>query len=191
MGYPGSRRQVSQWMQLQRSRPAPTTPKKYLKRRRGTSPTPKTPAQETGKKARLPSVKQLAWLLIRDRETLAEKDMMALRRICQEPTIELVYSLAQEFVEMFRQRAAAMLDPWLNACQQSGVNNLQTFAEGIKKDYDSIQAALETAWSNGQTEGQVNRLKMLKRQMYGRANFDLLRKRTLGIEAAALRPRPP
>lgn len=191
MGYPGSRRQVSQWMQLQRSRPAPTTPKKYLKRRRGTSPTPKTPAQETGKKERLPSVKQLAWLLIRDRETLTEKDMMALRRICQEPTIERVYSLAQEFVEMIRQRTAAMLDPWLNACQQSGVNNLQTFAEGIKKDYDSIQAALETAWSNGQTEGQVNRLKMLKRQMYGRANFDLLRKRTLGIEASAPRPRPP
>jgi transposase len=118
-------------------------------------------------------------------------EQAALRRICQEPMIEGVYSLVQDFLKMIRQRVVAMLDPWLNAYQQSGVNNLKTFAEGIRKDYDSIRAALETAWSNGQTEGQVNRLKMLKRQMYGRANFDLLRKRTLGIEAQAHRPRPP
>jgi len=80
---------------------------------------------------------------------------------------------------MIRQRVAAMLDPWLNACQQSGVTNLQTFAEGIRKDYDAIRAALATTWSNGQTEGQGNRLKMLKRQMYGRAGLDLLRIRVL------------
>jgi hypothetical protein len=64
----------------------------------------------------LPSVKKLAWLLIRDRETLAEEEMMTLRRVRQEPAIEHVYSLAQEFVKMIRQRVAAMLDPWLDAC---------------------------------------------------------------------------
>ena len=55
----------------------------------------------------------------------------------------------------------------------------ESFAEGIRKNYDAIRASLETAWSNGQTEGQVNRLKMLKRQMYGRAGLDLLRTRVL------------
>lgn len=54
-----------------------------------------------------------------------------------------------------------------------------TFAAGIRQDYAAVQAALATHWSNGQTEGQVNRLRFLKRQMYGRANFDLLRRRVL------------
>jgi transposase len=179
LGYPGSRRQVSQWMQIHRRQPAPTTPKKYLKGQRTTSPSTTTPVQEVKNSKRLPSVKKLAWLLIRDRKTLDEKEMMVLRRICQEPAIKRAYSLAQEFVEMIRQRVVAMLDPWLNACQQSGVTNLQTFAEGIRKDYGAIRAVLETIWSNGQTEGQVNRLKMLKRQMYGRAGLDLLRIRVL------------
>ena len=179
LGYPGSRRQVSQWMQLQRRQPAPTTPKKYLKGQRTTSPSTIAPVQEVEISGCLPSVKKLAWLFIRDRETLDEEETMTLQRICQDPAIERVYSLAQEFVEMIRQRIAAMLDPWLDACQQSGVTNLQTFAKGIRQDYGAIRAALDTNWSNGQTEGQVNRLKMLKRQMYGRAGLDLLRIRVL------------
>ncbi len=56
---------------------------------------------------------------------------------------------------------------------------LQSFATRIDQDYAAVRAALETQWSNGQTEGQINRLKLLKRQMYGRANFDLLRQRVL------------
>ena len=72
-----------------------------------------------------------------------------------------------------------MLDPWLKAFQQSGVTNLQTFAKGIRQNNGTIRAALDTNWSNGQTEGQVNRLKMLKRQMYGQAGLDLLRIRVL------------
>jgi len=90
-----------------------------------------------------------------------------------------VYALSQEFAMMVRQGIAAMLDPWLIACQDSGVTNLQTFADGVKRDYNAIRGALETVWSNGQTEDQVNRLKMLKRQMYGRAGLDLLRTRIL------------
>jgi transposase len=56
---------------------------------------------------------------------------------------------------------------------------LQSFATRIKEDYAAVRAALETTWSNGQTAGQTHRLKLLKRQMYGRANFDLLRQRVL------------
>jgi len=63
---------------------------------------------------------------------------------------------------------------------QSGINALKGFVKGIKQDLVAVINALSLPWSNGQTEGQVNRLKLIKRQMYGRANFDLLRKRVIG-----------
>lgn len=56
---------------------------------------------------------------------------------------------------------------------------MKTFAEGLRRDYAEARAALELPWSNGQTEAQVNKLKLIKRQMYGRANFDLLLQRVL------------
>lgn len=58
---------------------------------------------------------------------------------------------------------------------------METFAMGLRQDAAAVRAALETVWSNGQTEGQVNRLKLIKRQMYGRAKFDLLRLRVLAL----------
>ncbi len=73
----------------------------------------------------------------------------------------------------------AALKRWLSQVKTCGVQALQTFAAGVQQDLASIQAALTTGWSNGQTEGHVNRLKLLKRQMYGRAKFDLLRRRLL------------
>ncbi|MFA9435064.1 MAG: transposase, partial [Deltaproteobacteria bacterium] len=66
---------------------------------------------------------------------------------------------------------------------RSGISALKGFANGITKDGDAVRAALSLEWSNGQVEGQVNRLKLIKRKMYGRANFDLLRKRVLGWPA--------
>jgi transposase len=71
------------------------------------------------------------------------------------------------------------LTAWLKACRDSGIAEFASFADGINGDRSAIRAALTLAWSNGQLEGQVNRLKLLKRQMYGRANFDLLRIRVL------------
>ncbi len=65
----------------------------------------------------------------------------------------------------------------------SGIGTLVRFAEGVRQDLAAITAALALPWSSGQTEGQINRLKFIKRQMYGRANFDLLRKRVLGMAA--------
>jgi transposase len=64
-------------------------------------------------------------------------------------------------------------DPWLLAAEQSDVPELQRFAAGLRRDYAAVNAALTLPWSNGQVEGQVNRLKLLKRQMYGRAGFEL------------------
>jgi transposase len=78
-----------------------------------------------------------------------------------------------------RTRAQADLDPWLAAAARSQIAELVSFARGIRQDEEAVAAALRSPYSQGQTEGQVNRLKMLKRQTYGRANFDLLRRRVL------------
>ena len=67
----------------------------------------------------------------------------------------------------------------LAACRSSGTGALVSFGEGLRQDYAPVRAALAEPWSSGQAEGQINRLKMLKRQMYGRAGFDLLRKRVV------------
>lgn len=72
--------------------------------------------------------------------------------------------------------AANALAPWLAA---AGESELKSFAAGIRRDYDAVLAALLFQWSNGQVEGQVNRVKLVKRSMYGRAGFALLRKRVL------------
>jgi transposase len=71
------------------------------------------------------------------------------------------------------------LEPWLVTAQASGLPELVEFARGIVRDQDAVAAALRYAWSNGLTEGHVNRLKLIKRTAYGRASFELLRKRVL------------
>ena len=71
------------------------------------------------------------------------------------------------------------LDNWLSQAMTCGVRELRTFAQGIQRDYEAVAAGIAERWSNGQVEGQVNRLKTLKRQMYGRAGFALLRARVL------------
>ncbi len=68
---------------------------------------------------------------------------------------------------------------WIVRAFDSGVKELKSFANGLQKDFLAVKEATVSPWSNGQTEGQVNRLKLLKRQMYGRAKFDLLRARVL------------
>ena len=91
--------------------------------------------------------------------------------------------MAQAFRDLFRDRKADGLDPWLNNAQASGIPELQGFAAGIQRDHDAVVAGIEEVWSNGQVEGQVHRLKLLKRQMYGRSGFRLLRRRVLPFKA--------
>ena len=96
------------------------------------------------------------------------------------------YSLGQRFINMVRERQPDELLPWLEDAVKSGMDSMDTlkgFANGIQRDLDAVMNALSLPWSNGQTEGQVNRLKLIKRQMYGRANFDLLRKRVITYPA--------
>ena len=113
-------------------------------------------------------------------------EQAALQRMHQaQPELVLVQELAQDFFTMIRQRQSEALSPWLERAEKSKIAVLDGFCKGIHQDLAAVQSALIFEWSNGQTEGQVNRLKNLKRQMYGRANFDLLRKRFLGL------PNPP
>ena len=93
--------------------------------------------------------------------------------------LALGVDLARQFMTMVRHRLQDRLDPWLETVKTSGIPALISFANGLQKDLAAVRNALRYAWSNGQTEGQVNRLKFIKRSMYGRANFDLLRKRVL------------
>lgn len=88
-------------------------------------------------------------------------------------------ALAMDFLELVRERRADQLPMWLRAAEVSGLDELQSFARGLQRDRMAVEAGLTLEWSNGQTEGQVNRLKTLKRQMYGRASFPLLRQRLL------------
>lgn len=74
---------------------------------------------------------------------------------------------------------AGELDIWLDAARLSDIPALTTFAAGLERDGTAVRAALTTSWSNGQAEGQISRLKILKRTMYGRAGFPLLRRRVL------------
>jgi transposase len=103
-----------------------------------------------------------------------------LDQLCQQDAqIAQTYELIHTFTTMLREREGERLDQWLDQVEKQGVPELQSFAQGLKKDYDAVKAGLTLKWSNGQTEGQVHRLKLIKRQMYGRGDFKLLRKRVL------------
>ena len=87
--------------------------------------------------------------------------------------------MAREFRELVREQQPETFDRWLEVAKGSGVAEIEGFAEGLIKDHEAVKAALTHEWSSGQTEGQFNRLKFIKRQMYGRANFELLKARFL------------
>jgi transposase len=83
--------------------------------------------------------------------------------------------LAEEFVRIVRRQGSIDIGLWIVRAFNPGVKELESLANGLQKDLLAVKEAVATTWSNGQTEGQVNRLKLLKRQMYGQAKFDLLK----------------
>ena len=91
----------------------------------------------------------------------------------------LKISLVIDFAELVRQKQSERLDEWLNSAKNSQIKAITGFATKLKDDLDAVRNGVTLSWSNGQVEGQVNRLKMLKRQMYGRASHELLKKRFL------------
>jgi transposase len=88
-------------------------------------------------------------------------------------------TLAQDFAAIVRERQSDRFDSWLDRATASGVSPLRRFATGLRADYEAVKAGLTLSWSNDPVEGQLNRLKMLKRSMFGRARIDLLSRRFL------------
>jgi transposase len=126
------------------------------------------------------SARHLAWLFTRRPDDLTARQQAEVSQMRgRAASLATAYDLAQSFALMVRERRATDLLGWIEKVAQSGVAELQGFADGLCRDWDAVQAALSLPWSQGQTEGQITRLKLLKRQMYGRAGFDLLRLRML------------
>ena len=126
---------------------------------------------------------------MRPTEVLSPSDAAAVRRAEQDKEAAQVASLARRFTARVRgcgigqptrpAAPAADLDAWLAEARVCGIAAVETFAAGLEGDGAAVRAALTETWSSGQAEGQVNRPKMLECQSYGRASFDLLRRRVL------------
>ena len=134
----------------------------------------------------LESPRHLVWLLLQDPSRLRGAEQEMLMFIRREPAVEVAYLLAQQFVHLMREHRAEELDGWLSSCVASHLPDLETFASGLQKEISAIRAAVLLPYSNGPTEGHVNRLKLIKRTMYNRGSFDLLRRRVLYSESPSL-----
>jgi transposase len=119
-----------------------------------------------------------AWLVLRHAEHRDATDAEQLSRLrTQHDALTEAIILAEEFVAIIREGQAERFDPWLAQARDSALPAFRNFARKIDSDYDAVRAAVTSPWSTGQVEGQINRLKMIKRQMFGRASFDLLNRR--------------
>lgn len=166
MGYPGKACQVGKWLQPRRTRPAPQAARK------------RRPQVEKAS-TKLPAIRQIVWLLTTPSEKLLTTDKAWVEHLCQDEKLTRVYQFAQAFSAMVREQEPSRFEKLVKAGLKSGIRELGNFAKGLQIDEAAITAGLQTQWSNGQTEGQVTRLKLLKRQMYGRAKLDLLRYRLM------------
>ncbi|WP_407697450.1 ISL3 family transposase [Skermanella rosea] len=169
-GYPGSVQQLHRWVDRRREVPAPS-------------------GRPSERKRILASARQLAWLLVRSPDALDETGKATLAWIAQDAEVARLSPLIARFGDLVRacgvtrgtnlEDAPAILERWLDEAECCGTLVIETFAAGLRQDQTAIQAALTLPWSSGQAEGQINKLKLIKRQMYGRGNFDLIRRRVL------------
>jgi transposase len=164
-GFPGSDGMVRRWlMQFKQDLPEALQHGHRYQRRAAVTRRAEAP----------PTTRQVAWMLFSN-DIHEEKDRLYVERVLAS-SIELrqATELAREFHRMVRERRSEDLDDWLARTDHSA---LHSFGESLRKDLRAVRAALTLPWSNGQTEGQVHRLKLIKRQMHGRAKFDLLARR--------------
>jgi transposase len=174
-GFPGQPANVRRY--LARWRPQPGRPGRPARPERAAD-TP--PAPPTRQPTPVPSPRQARWLLLRSAEALTPEERAYRTALLDaEPTVREAQQLAADFGTLVRTRDAPGLVAWLERADASSVPEVRAFAVGLRRDRAAVEAALTLTWSNGQTEGQINRLKILKRQMYGRAKLDLLEKRFL------------
>ena len=178
-GYPGTSRQVHRFVAERRTKPT----RSGRKPRSETIPVPETPAVERA----LPSARQLAWLLVQATSALDAAGTAVVACVEQDATASAVANLARRFTALVRasgvgraaapgRDAAAELDTWITTAKACTAPAIATFASGLDGDA-AVRYALTKPWSSGQAEGQINRLKLIKRQCYGRAGLDLLQRR--------------
>ena len=184
LGFPGTAKQVGRWLGERRTRPARTTARRWWSAPAAVT-MPSSPPS-------LPSPKQLSWCLLSEPKdadgTAAAHAAAYVARVLQDGEAAKVVDLARRFCRIVRSRcgtgqahadASAAFDAWLDKARRCGVRVVESFANSLDADGAAVRAGLRLPWSSGQAEGQVNRLKLLKRSMYGRAKLDLLRRRFL------------
>jgi transposase len=164
-GYPGSRTQVATFVA-------------QLRRQEQRGGKPQTPTTTVGGEALTPHTASM--LLMRRPERCGEAEhttIAQLREVHQD--IGVALSFTERFVEIVRERQGIKLSKWLSDAEASGIHEIQQFAYKVRRDEAAVEAGCTLPWSNGQTEGQITKLKAIKRSMYGRAKFDLLCRRAL------------
>ena len=124
--------------------------------------------------------RRATWLVLRPSAGSTEHDRHQLTQLIERsPELTEAVALAPDFAALVRQRQPTQLDPWLARAATSALPPFRRFAKGLREDYAAVKAGVTLPWSQGPIEGQINRLKMLKRQMFGRARLDLLARRFL------------
>ncbi|WP_328493486.1 transposase [Streptomyces sp. NBC_00414] len=150
LGYKGSHQRVRVYLHKKRTSPRPVI-------------------------ARPPSPRTVAGWVLRRPETLTESEQLQLKTVRTHcPELDALTRHVRSFAVMLTERQGERLLDWLDAVRQDDLPSLHTLAAGIDRDLDAVITGLTLPWSSGAVEGHVNRIKMLKRQMFGRAGFQLL-----------------
>jgi transposase len=139
---------------------------------------PQAPKQRRGRpRKRSYSVR---WLCLRPPAQLEPDERVALDQVlAEDEEVARGYHLLQQFRRVVADRSVAALDRWLTDAEASELAPFVSLATGLREDRVAVEAALKLPWSNGPTEGTVTRIKLVKRQGYGRAKLDLLRSRLI------------
>jgi transposase len=128
----------------------------------------------------VPKVRQITSWMLRRPEDLDTDEQLQLKQVLAScPHLDATATHVAAFAEMLTGRHGERLDSWMTAVDTDDLPHLHRFVTGLRRDYQAVHNGLTLAYSSGTVEGNVNRIKMIKRQMYGRAKFDLLRKRIL------------
>lgn len=137
-------------------------------------------AQPPPKERRRTRHLSIRWLCVRPPEDLGDEERAALEVVlAEDDTLAVGHQLLQRFRALVAARSVSDLTTWLVDAETSGLAPFESLVTGIRSDYAAVEAALTTTWSNGPVEGHVHRVKLIKRQGYGRAGFALLRRRVL------------
>jgi len=132
-----------------------------------------------------PAARDVLSAMLRRERQRKELERAYLRQLCAQDTgIAQTYALTQAFLALMRERQGIGLEAWIAEVEQQGCAELRRFATGLRDDLAAVTAGLSLEWSNGVTEAHIHRLKLLKRQSYGRAGFAMLRARVLHQDRA-------